>query len=158
MPPIHRKKVSRERPLEILLVEDSTEEAQRTIRALRRGQVRCRVRVAEDGEEAMLLLRQQAFCPDLVLLDWYLPKKEGRQVLNEIKNDPELRKIPIVVLSISDRQEDVAAAYNGHANSFVTKPVNSEQFARTMKLIEGFWKGRRPPSKDTAVPAGKRAL
>ncbi|HMF19705.1 MAG TPA: response regulator [Gemmataceae bacterium] len=156
MGPVQQKKVAGDRPVEILLIEDAPIEARRTIRALRKGLVRCRVTVVEDGEEALRLLHQPAFRPDLILLDWYLPKKNGREVLAEIKNDPELRQVPIVVLTISDRQEDIAAAYNGHANSFVTKPVNPEQFARTMKLIEVFWKGRGSSSPENPAPREKR--
>jgi CheY-like chemotaxis protein len=140
-----RPNVAADRPVEILLIEDDPTDAQRTVRALRQGRVRCRVKVVEDGEKALLLLRQAPpFRPDLILLDWYLPKKDGREVLNEIKSDPQLRLVPIVVLTISDQQEDIAAAYNGHANSFVTKPADLDQLARAMKLIEIFWKGHRP--------------
>jgi len=154
MPPAHRQKVGGDRPVQILLIEDTPADAQRTIRALRKGLVHCRVTVAEDGDEALHLLRQEAFRPDLILLDWYLPKKDGSAVLRDIKGDPNLRQVPIVVLTMSDRQEDVAAAYNGHANSFVTKPGDLEQFARAMKLIEVFWKGRAP--RPSAVLPGKR--
>jgi CheY-like chemotaxis protein len=149
MPPIRRTTAARARPVEILLIEDTPDEARRTIRALRQGLARCRVTVAEDGEQALHLLRDRKFRPDVILLDWYLPKKEGREVLNDIKSDPELRQVPIVVLTMSDRQEDVAAAYNSHANSFVTKPTSPEQFGQAMKLIEIFWKGRarRPPDR-----------
>jgi CheY-like chemotaxis protein len=157
MPRDYRKKVAGDSPVEILLIEDNPTDARRTIRALRRGQVRCRVTVVEDGEQALQLLRESRMRPDLVLLDWYLPKKGGREVLDEIKNDPELRRVPIVVLTVSDRQEDVTAAYNAHANSFVTKPVNPEQFDRTMKLMEIFWKGRRsPPSEHPTAVRKKR--
>lgn len=156
MRPVQQKKVAGDRPVEILLVEDAPIEARRTLRALRKALVRCRVTVVEDGEQALRLLHQPAFRPDLILLDWYLPKKDGCEVLAEIKNDPQLRRVPIVVLTISDRQEDIAAAYNGHANSFVTKPVNPEQFARTMKLIEVFWKGRGSPSSENPAPREKR--
>jgi CheY-like chemotaxis protein len=159
MPSVHRKKAAAGLPAEILLIEDTPDEAQRTILALRKGLGRCRVTVAGDGEEAMRLLRQPAFRPDLILLDWYLPKKNGRAVLDEIKSDPELRRVPIVVLTISDRQEDVAAAYDSHANSFVTKPVDSEQFGRAMKLIEVFCEGRtaRPPQRPPALPRKPRS-
>jgi CheY-like chemotaxis protein len=156
MPPPHRKKVAGDRPVEILLIEDTAADAQRTIRALRKALVRCRVTVVEDGERALCVLRRPAFRPDLILLDWYLPRKDGREVLDEIKSDPELRGVPIVVLTISDRQEDVTAAYNGRANSFVTKPVNPEQFARTMKLLELFWQGRRSRASEKPVASLKK--
>jgi two-component system, chemotaxis family, response regulator Rcp1 len=132
-------------PLEILLIEDTPTEARRTMRALRQGRIRSRITVAEDGEQALALLRSPpGFRPDVILLDWYLPRKGGQEVLDDLKSDPALRHVPIVVLSISDRQEDVAAAYDGHANSFVTKPADLEQFARVLKLVEVFWKGRLP--------------
>jgi CheY-like chemotaxis protein len=133
------------RPLEILLIEDTPTEARRTKRALRQGRIRSHITVVEDGEQALTLLRAQpGFRPDVILLDWYLPRKGGREVLDDLKSDPECRHVPIVVLSISDRQEDVAAAYDGHANSFVTKPADLEQFARVLKLVEVFWKRRVP--------------
>src|SRR5262249_26678398 len=156
MGPVQQKKVAGDRPVEILLIEDAPIEARRTIRALRKGLVRCRVTVVEDGEQALRLLHQPAFRADLILLDWSLPKHDGREGLAAIKRDPELRQVRIVVLTVSDRQEDIAAAYNGHANSFVTKPVNPEQFARTMKLIEVFWKGRGSPLSENPVPREKR--
>jgi CheY-like chemotaxis protein len=141
-----RKTVSR-RPIEILLIEDTPDEAKRTIHALGKGRIHSRITVVEDGEQALELLRgaggtQPGFRPDVILLDWYLPKKDGREVLNDIKSDPAFRQVPIVVLTMSDRQEDVAAAYDGHANSFVTKPANLDQYARALKLIEVFWKDR----------------
>jgi CheY-like chemotaxis protein len=134
-----------QRPLEVLLIEDTPTEARRTMRALRQGRIRSRITVVENGEQALALLRSQpGFRPDVILLDWYLPCKGGREVLDDLKSDPAFRHLPIVVLSISDRQEDVAAAYDGHANSFVTKPADLEQFARALKFVEIFWKGRLP--------------
>jgi two-component system, chemotaxis family, response regulator Rcp1 len=156
MPPVHRKKRAGSSPAEILLIEDTPDDARRTVRALRKGRVRCRVRVVEDGEQAMHLLRQPGFRPDLILLDWYLPRKGGREVLDEIKSDPALRQVPIVVLTISDRQEDVAAAYDSHANSFVTKPVDAEQFSRAMKLIEMFWKARPAQLADKPATVSRK--
>ena len=102
-----------QRPLEILLIEDSPAEATRTMRALRQGRIRPRITVVEDGEQALALLRSRpAFRPDVILLDWYLPRKGGREVLDDLKSDPRFRHVPIVVLSISDRQEDVDDAYS----------------------------------------------
>src|SRR5215471_12781740 len=101
MPPVHRKKIAGDRPVEILLIEDTQADARRTIRALRKGAVRCRVTVAENGEQALILLRESGFRPDLILLDWYLPRIGGREILDEIKNDPELRGVPVVVLTVS---------------------------------------------------------
>ena len=146
------------RPLEILLIEDTPTEAKRTMRALRNGRIRQHVTVVEDGEQALAVLRSRpGFRPDIILLDWYLPRKGGREVLDDLKSDPRFRHVPIVVLSISDRQEDVAAAYDGHANSFVTKPADLEQFARVLQLVEVFWKRRVPdPSEASATVAPKR--
>lgn len=133
------------RLFEILLIEDTPTEAGRTMRALRQGRIRSRITVVEDGEQALDLLRsQQGFRPDVILLDWYLPRKGGREVLDDLRSDPALRHVPIVVLSKSNRQEDVAAAYDGHANSFVTKPADLEQLARALKFVEIFWKGHLP--------------
>jgi CheY-like chemotaxis protein len=140
------------RPLEILLIEDTPTEARRTERALCQGRVRSRITVVEDGDQALALLRSQpGFRPDVILLDWYLPQKGGREVLDDLKSDPAFRHVPIVVLSISNRQEDVAAAYDGHANSFVTKPADLEQFARVLKLVDVFWKRRVPDHCEASV-------
>jgi CheY-like chemotaxis protein len=142
-----------QRPLEILLIEDTPTEAKRTMRALRRGRVRPRVTVVEGGEEALALLRSRpAFRPDVILLDWYLPRKGGREVLADLKSDPRFRHVPIVVLSISDRQEDVTAAYEGRANAFVTKPADPGHLARALRLIEIFWTRRLPNASE--APAG----
>jgi chemotaxis family two-component system response regulator Rcp1 len=145
----------RPRPLDILLIEDTPADADRTVRALRIGGVRCRVRIAENGDEALQVLRRKrpARQPDLILLDWYLPKKDGREVLEEIKGDPKLRPIPIVILSVSDHECDISAAYDRHANSFVTKPADLDHFARAMKFIEIFWKGKRSGRRAAKAPA-----
>jgi CheY-like chemotaxis protein len=132
-------------PLEILLIEDTPTEARRTIRALRQGRIRSRITVVEDGEEALTLLRSQpGFRPDVIFLDWDLPRRGAREVLDALKSDPTFRQVPIVVLSVSDLPDDVAAAYDGHANSFVTKPANPQQFASALQLVEIFWKRRLP--------------
>ena len=142
-----------QRPLEILLIEDTPIEARRTMRALRQGLTRPRIAVVEDGEQALALLRSRTrFRPDVILLDWYLPRKGGREVLDDLKSDQRFRRVPIVVLSISDRQEDIAAAYNGRANAFLTKPADPGQLAKALKLIEIFWTRRLPD--DSAAPAG----
>jgi CheY-like chemotaxis protein len=132
------------RPIEILLVEDSPDDATLTIEALRDGKVRNRVSVVEDGVEAMTFLRREgphesAPRPDLVLLDLNLPKKDGREVLAEIKQDPDLRRIPVVIMTTSDDEKDIVQAYNLHANCYVTKPVDLEQFIGVVRSIEDFW-------------------
>jgi len=131
-------------PIEILLVEDSPDDAALTIDALRDGRVQNRITVVEDGVEAMAYLRRQgpyaaAVLPDLILLDLNLPRKNGREVLAEVKQDPELRRIPVVVMTSSDDEKDILAAYNLCVNCYVTKPVDLDQFIGVVKSIEHFW-------------------
>jgi CheY-like chemotaxis protein len=132
------------RPVEILLVEDNPGDVRLTREALREGKVRSRLSVATDGVEAIAFLRRQgefadATRPDLILLDLNLPRKDGREVLAEIKADPVLKYIPVVVLTSSKAEEDVLRAYDLHANCYVTKPVYFDQFIRVVKSIEDFW-------------------
>lgn len=131
-------------PIDILLVEDSEPDARLTQKALKEGKVKNRLWVVEDGVEAMNFLHQQGSYagqprPDLILLDLNLPRKDGRQVLQEIKEDPVLRQIPVVVLTTSEAEEDVFRAYTAHANCYITKPLDLNQFIRVIKAIEGFW-------------------
>ncbi|HVS38490.1 MAG TPA: response regulator [Gemmataceae bacterium] len=131
-------------PIEILLVEDSPDDADLTIDALREGRVRNRVTVVEDGVEAMAYLRREgpyvdAPRPDLILLDLHLPRKNGREVLAEIKQDPSLRRIPVVMMTRSDDEKDILAAYNLHVNCYITKPVDLDQFLGVVRSIEHFW-------------------
>ena len=132
------------RPIELLLVEDNPGDVRLTKEALREGKVRNHLNVAADGVEAMAYLRRegphaQARQPDLILLDLNLPKKSGREVLAEIKADPKLRRIPVVILTVSKAEEDVLKSYNLHANCYITKPVDLEQFLGVVKSIEDFW-------------------
>jgi two-component system, chemotaxis family, response regulator Rcp1 len=132
------------RPVEILLVEDNAADVRLTQEALREGKIRNRLSVVEDGEVAMRYLRREgefadATRPDVVLLDLNLPRKNGREVLREMKGDARLRNIPVVVLSSSEAEQDVIAAYNLHANCYVTKPVDLDQFVRAIQSIEQFW-------------------
>lgn len=132
------------RPIEILLVEDSEPDARLAIEALREAKVRNRVTVMEDGVEAMRYLRREepftaAPHPDLILLDLNLPRKDGRQVLKEIKEDRVLRRIPVVVLTTSKAEEDILKAYDLHANCYITKPVDFGQFMEVVHQIQGFW-------------------
>jgi chemotaxis family two-component system response regulator Rcp1 len=132
------------KPVEILLVEDSPGDVRLTVEALKDARVRNSLHVAEDGVEAMAFLRRQgryagAPCPDLVLLDLNLPKKDGRQVLAEIKEDPDLRRIPVVILTVSQAEEDILKTYDLHANCYITKPVNLDRFLKVVKSIEDFW-------------------
>jgi CheY-like chemotaxis protein len=130
--------------IEILLVEDSPDDAKLTIDALRDGRVRNKITHIEDGVEAMAFLRRagqygDAPRPDLILLDLNLPRKNGREVLAEIKQDPDLRRIPVVVMTSSDDEKDILAAYNLYVNCYVTKPVDLDQFISVVKSIEHFW-------------------
>jgi two-component system, chemotaxis family, response regulator Rcp1 len=132
------------KPIELLLVEDSEPDVRLTIEALREAKVKNRLWVVEDGVEALDFLRQQgrhvdAPRPDLILLDLNLPRKDGRQVLKEIKSDDSLRRIPVVVLTTSKSEEDVLKAYNLHANCYITKPVDFNRFMEVVKSIEDFW-------------------
>jgi two-component system, chemotaxis family, response regulator Rcp1 len=132
------------RPIEILLVEDSEADAGLTIEALKEAKVKNRLWIVEDGIEAMEFLSQQgrhaeAPRPDLILLDLNLPRKDGRQVLAEIKIDPALRNIPVVVLTTSKAEEDVLKVYDLHANCYIPKPVDFARFMEVVHAIEGFW-------------------
>ena len=132
------------RQIEILLVEDNPGDARLTQEAMRAAKMTNILHVVEDGEQAMEFLRRRsrfkdAPRPDLILLDLNLPKKDGRSVLAEVKTDPDLRRIPVVVLTTSRSEEDVVQAYDMHANAYVTKPVNLEQFMRIVGLIDEFW-------------------
>ena len=132
------------RPVEILLVEDNPGDLRLTEEALKEGKVTNNLSAARDGEEALAFLRKEgtyadAPRPDLVLLDLNLPKKDGREVLAEIKTDPDLKRIPVVVLTTSEADEDILKAYNLNANSYLAKPVDLDQFITLVKGIEAFW-------------------
>ena len=132
------------RPIEILLVEDNPADVRMTVELLKETKVRNTLTVAGDGIEALDLLHRtgkytHAVRPDLILLDLNLPKKDGKQVLAEIKDDPDLRRIPVVVLTSSKAEEDIVKSYNLYANCYVTKPVDLEQFVKVVKSIEEFW-------------------
>ena len=131
-------------PIEILLVEDSPGDVLLTREALRDAKICLNLQVAADGEEAMALLRREgkyaaAPRPDLVLLDLNLPKKDGREVLQEIKADSNLAIIPVVILTTSASEADILRSYQLHANCFVTKPVGLDQFLTVVKSIDNFW-------------------
>jgi len=131
-------------PIEILMVEDNPGDVRLTQEALREGKMRNNIHVLTDGVEALAYLRRQgryanASRPDVILLDLNLPKKDGREVLAEIKADPNLLRIPVVILTSSEAEEDILKAYNLHANAYVAKPVGLEQFMAVVRQIEGFW-------------------
>ena len=130
--------------VEILLVEDNPGDVRLTKEAMKEGKIRNNLSVASDGIEAMAFLRREgkhadAPRPDVVLLDLNLPKKDGRSVLAEIKADPDLKRIPVVILTSSKADEDIVNSYDSHANCYVTKPGDLEQFIDVVKSVEGFW-------------------
>jgi chemotaxis family two-component system response regulator Rcp1 len=132
------------RPAEILLVEDNPGDVRLTIEALRESKVVNNLNVARDGVEALAFLRREgayadAVRPDLILLDLNMPRKDGREVLAEIKAEPTLRTIPVVVLTTSRAEQDVVRSYELQANCYITKPVDLEQFFTVVKSIENFW-------------------
>ncbi len=132
------------RPIEVLLVEDNPADVRLTEEALKEGKVRNRLHSVPDGVEALAFLRREgryadAVRPDLILLDLNLPRKSGREVLGEIKTDRALRHIPVVILTSSEAEKDIAQAYDLHANCYVTKPVDLDRFIEVVKSIEGFW-------------------
>lgn len=130
--------------IEILLVEDDPGDIRLTKEALKESKLRNNLHVVEDGVEAMEFLHQKgrfkdAPRPDIILLDLNLPRKDGREVLEEVKEDENLRRIPVVVLTTSEADEDILTSYNLHANCYITKPVDMNQFVQIVKTIEGFW-------------------
>jgi len=132
------------RPIEILLVEDSPSDTDLTVEALAAAKVTNRLSIVEDGVQAMEFLHREgqyahAPRPDLILLDLNLPRKDGREVLAEIRSDAKLTSIPVVVLTTSQAEQDVLRAYTLHANCYITKPVDFRQFLEVIEAIEGFW-------------------
>ncbi len=132
------------RPIEILLVEDNAGDIRLTQEALKEGKIRLNLSVARDGMEALNFVRREgkyagAARPDLVLLDLNLPKKDGREVLHEIKDDPYLKQIPVVILTTSESNDDILTTYGFHANCYITKPVDMDQFIKVVKVVEEFW-------------------
>jgi CheY-like chemotaxis protein len=130
--------------VEILLVEDNAGDIRLTLEALKSAKISNNINVVRDGVEAMAYLRREgeyvdATRPGLMLLDLNLPRKSGYEVLEELKTDEDLRRIPVVVLTSSKAEEDVLRSYDLHANSYVTKPVGLQEFAKVVSAIEGFW-------------------
>ena len=131
-------------PVEILLVEDNPGDARLAIEALKDAKVRNKLHWVKDGVQAMEFLRREgeyshAPTPGVVLLDLNLPRKDGREVLVEIKSDEDLRRIPVVILTISADEEDILRSYDSHANCYITKPLDLDRFIQVMKVIEDFW-------------------
>jgi chemotaxis family two-component system response regulator Rcp1 len=138
--------------INILLVDDSVDDVEFTLAALRDTKLSNAVHVVSDGVEAMKYLRREGEFsaverPSLVLLDLNMPKKDGREVLIEMKADPELRKIPVVILTTSQAEEDVVRSYDLHANCYISKPVGLNELSRVVRMIDDFWFGivKLPP-------------
>jgi two-component system, chemotaxis family, response regulator Rcp1 len=132
------------KPIDILLVEDNPGDIRLTLEAFKEGKCTNHIHVVKDGEEAMQFLRKQdrhadSPRPDLILLDLNLPKRDGRSILQEIKTDPDLKRIPVVILTTSKAEEDILRTYNLHANCYITKPVDIEEFITITRSIENFW-------------------
>ena len=132
------------RPVEILLVEDNPGDVRLTQETMKDFKVLNNLSVVGDGVEAMAFLRQEgryanASRPDLILLDLNLPKKDGREVLKEVKLDQQLKRIPVVVLTTSSAEQDILNTYELHANCYITKPVDLDQFITVIRSIENFW-------------------
>jgi len=132
------------KPIEILLVEDNPGDVRLTQEALKDGKVLNKLHVVKDGVEALDCLKRKgkyvsAVRPDLILLDLNLPKKDGREVLAEIKSDPDLKRIPVVVLTVSEAEEDIIKTYDLHANCYITKPIDLDRFITVVRAIEDFW-------------------
>jgi chemotaxis family two-component system response regulator Rcp1 len=137
-------KKERGKPIEVLLVEDNPGDIRLTQEAFKEGKVRNNLHIATDGVEAMDFLKKvgdksESPRPDLILLDLNLPRKDGREVLAEIKNDEDLKTIPVVILTTSRADEDILKTYRLHANCYITKPVDLEQFLNVVQTIENFW-------------------
>ncbi len=131
-------------PIEILLVEDNPGDVRLTQEAVREAKIRNTLNVVNDGEQAIAYVRRQgAYAdrprPDLILLDLNLPRKDGREVLQDLKSDPDLHRIPVVVLTSSAAEQDILRTYDLYANAYVTKPVDLEQFMRVVSSIQDFW-------------------
>jgi CheY-like chemotaxis protein len=132
------------RPIQILMVEDNPDDIELTVEALKDARVANHLTAVQDGEEALSYLRcrgkyAQAIRPDLILLDLNMPRKNGRDVLRDIKNDPKLKRIPVVILTTSQAEDDILHTYDLHANCYITKPVDFNQFLKVVRSIEDFW-------------------
>jgi chemotaxis family two-component system response regulator Rcp1 len=132
------------KPIDILLVEDNPGDIRLTLEAFKEGKCNNPIHVVKDGDAAMQFLRKQdryaeAPRPGLILLDLNLPKRDGRSILQEIKTDPDLKRIPVVILTTSKAEEDILRTYNLHANCYITKPVDIEEFITITRSIENFW-------------------
>ncbi|MFT5131010.1 MAG: chemotaxis family two-component system response regulator Rcp1 [Rhodothermales bacterium] len=135
-----------DRPIEILQVEDNPGDVELTREALDDAGLAYRLHVATDGQQALSFLRREGICasaprPDIILLDLNLPRMDGRETLAAIKQDDNFRRIPVIVLTTSDAESDIRASYNLHANCFITKPVDLDDFLEVVRAIQSFWLG-----------------
>ena len=136
--------ITRVKPIEILLVEDNPGDARLTVEGFKDAKVKNKITVVEDGKEAMAFLRREGpyatvELPDLILLDLNMPRKDGREVLTEMKADERLRHIPVLVFTASSAERDILEAYNLQANAFITKPIDLDEFTKVVKSLEEFW-------------------
>ncbi len=127
-------------PIQILLVEDNPGDARLAVEALTEGKITNNISVVQDGVEAISFLRDENNPrPDLIFLDLNLPKMNGKEVLAVIKNDPKLKRIPVIILTTSDADQDISATYDLQANCYITKPVGFDQFIEVIQSVENFW-------------------
>ncbi len=134
----------KKRPIDILLVEDNPGDVRLTREAFKENNLSNKLFIVKDGEEAMYFLRREgaykdAIRPGLILLDLNLPRKDGREVLAEIKADPDLRQIPVVILTTSESDDDISRSYGLYANCYITKPVDMHEFVKVVEAVEHFW-------------------
>jgi CheY-like chemotaxis protein len=132
------------KPIEILLVEDNPGDYRLAMEVFKEAKVNNNMHIVTDGVEAIKFLKKEGEYidsprPDLILLDLNLPKKDGKEVLSEIKDDDNLKRIPVVILTVSSAEEDIVKSYNLHANAYITKPINLDQFINVVRSIEDFW-------------------
>jgi chemotaxis family two-component system response regulator Rcp1 len=132
------------KPIDILLIEDNPADVRLTLEAFKEGKVNNTLHVVGNGEDAIAFLKQEgkysnAPRPDIILLDLNLPKKDGREVLEEIKNETSLKRIPVIILTTSKAEEDILKTYNLHANCYINKPVDVDEFITIAKSIENYW-------------------
>jgi len=136
--------VTESKPVELLLVEDNAGDVRLIVETFKENKFLNNLHVARDGVEAMQFLHKEgkyadAVHPDLILLDLNLPKKDGREVLGEVKADPNLKRIPVIILTTSKAEEDIFRTYNLHANCYITKPIDMDQFFNVVRSMENFW-------------------
>lgn len=126
-------------PITILIVDDNPADVRLVQEVFKEGKIYVNLKIAEDGEDATIYLRKKDELPDLVLLDLNMPKKSGHELLTEMKEDDNLKHIPVIVMTVSKAEEDILKSYNLHANAYIVKPIELDQFISAVKSIENFW-------------------